>query len=220
MEHSCHKCGHSVEDGIPFCAQCGAPQIRVIMPEPAAPLAASNAATISTATADIPQVPPAIHLALRRAQALQPCAAAALLAVVAMFLGLAIPAAALGAGFLAVAFYRYRNPGVVIRAGLGARLGAVSGLICFLFSGIFIGIAALVVDVRAKFREQMIEAIQKAASRSNDPQVQAMMESLKTPEGLALMMIFAIVAIFLLFLLMGGIGGALGGAILSRRDRG
>ena len=33
MDHSCYKCGHSVEDGKPFCGQCGAPQIRVPMPE-------------------------------------------------------------------------------------------------------------------------------------------------------------------------------------------
>src|SRR5437660_9980738 len=29
MEHPCHKCGQAVEDGIPFCSHCGAPQIRV-----------------------------------------------------------------------------------------------------------------------------------------------------------------------------------------------
>ena len=29
MEHPCHKCGAAVEDGTPFCKQCGAPQIRV-----------------------------------------------------------------------------------------------------------------------------------------------------------------------------------------------
>jgi len=189
-----------------------------MMPEPAATLAASGGATLSPPTGEIPQIPRGVHLALLRAPALQPCAAAALLALVAMLLGLAIPAAALAAGFLAIAFYRYRNPGVVIRAGLGARLGAATGLICFLLSGIRIGIAAFVGDVRAKFRAQMIEAIQKAASHSNDPQVQAMMESLKTPEGVAVMMIFALVVMFLLFILMGSVGGALGGAILSRRD--
>ena len=34
MDHPCYKCGHSIEDGKPFCSQCGAPQIRVAMPEP------------------------------------------------------------------------------------------------------------------------------------------------------------------------------------------
>jgi len=29
VEHPCHKCGAAVEDGTPFCKQCGAPQIRV-----------------------------------------------------------------------------------------------------------------------------------------------------------------------------------------------
>ncbi len=35
MDHPCHKCGQSAEDGVPFCSHCGAPQIRVAMAEPA-----------------------------------------------------------------------------------------------------------------------------------------------------------------------------------------
>jgi hypothetical protein len=156
-----------------------------------------------------------MHLPMRWAQALQPCALAALLAFVAMLLGLKLPAAALGAGFLAVVLYRRRDPGTMVKAGIGARLGAASGFLCFMFSGIFMALAATVPDVRAKLREQMLEAIQKAASRSNDAQVQAAVQILQTPEGLAMMVILAAV----LFILMGSIGGALGGAFLSRRDR-
>src|ERR1700737_1034985 len=42
MDHPCHKCGHSIEDGKAFCAQCGAPQIRVAVAEPSALSAAAN----------------------------------------------------------------------------------------------------------------------------------------------------------------------------------
>jgi hypothetical protein len=215
MEHSCHKCGQPVEDGVPFCSQCGAPQIRVAMPEPAVTLGTSGTAAASPVPEGIPQITPRMHLPLRWTQALQPCALAALLAFVAMLLGLKLPAAALGAGFLAVVLYRRRDPGTMIKAGIGARLGAASGFLCFMFSGIFMAIAATVPDVRAKLREQMLEAIQKAASRSNDAQVQAAVQILQTPEGLAMMVILAAV----LFILLATIGGALGGAFLSRRNR-
>jgi hypothetical protein len=138
-----------------------------------------------------------------------------MIAVAAMFLGLAPPAALPGAGFLAVAFYRRRHPGTVVKAGTGARLGAVSGLFCSMFLGVSLGLAATVPEIRAKLHDQMLEAIQKAASRSGDSQVQAAMEALKTPEGLAMMMVVAAV----IFILLATLGGALGGALLGRRDR-
>ena len=47
MDHPCYKCGHSVEDGKPFCLECGAPQIRVAMPEPAAPVAGNVSSNVA-----------------------------------------------------------------------------------------------------------------------------------------------------------------------------
>ena len=49
MDHPCYKCGHLVEDGKPFCAQCGAPQIRVAMPE-----ALTQAASGNVSSSDLP----------------------------------------------------------------------------------------------------------------------------------------------------------------------
>ncbi len=77
------------------------------------------------------------------------------------------------------------------------------------------GVAATVPETRAKLHEQMLEAIQKAASRSGDAQVQAATEALKTPEGLAMLMVVGAV----IFILLATLGGALGGALLGRRDR-
>src|SRR5512146_1503001 len=37
MEHACHKCGAAVEDGVPFCPHCNAPQIRVMASAQSAP---------------------------------------------------------------------------------------------------------------------------------------------------------------------------------------
>jgi hypothetical protein len=220
MDHPCYKCGQSVEDGVPFCSHCGAPQIRVAVAEaPPAPVPSADEA--------LPLHPVVLHseslpvsLPVRWPEALRPCAFAALLAVGAISLGLVFPAAILGAGFLAVVFYHRRSLGTLISAATGARLGAVSGVICFVIVGIFLAVSATVTDVRAKFREQMLEGAQRwAASHSADAQVQAALDSLKTPEGLAMMMIFAAVFFLLLSVLLGAIGGALGGFFFSRRDR-
>ena len=175
----------------------------------------SPSSASSLAVSDVPRIVPVIQVPMRWAQALRACSAAAMIAVAAMFLHLPPPAALPGAGFLAVAFYRLRHPSTVVKAGMGARLGAASGLLCSMFLGIVLGVAATVPEIRAKLHEQMLEAIEKAASRSGDSQVQAAMEALKTPEGLAMMMFVAAVS----FILLATLGGALGGALLSRRDR-
>ncbi|HLW86002.1 MAG TPA: zinc ribbon domain-containing protein [Candidatus Sulfotelmatobacter sp.] len=222
MDHPCHKCGQSVEDGVPFCSHCGAPQIRVAIPEvvPAMAASAGESAPLPRAGVLESADAPSLALPLRWVQAVRPCVFAALLAAGAISLGLVFPAAVLGAGFLSVVFYQRNNLGTVIKAGTGALLGAVSGAVCFAILGIFLAAAGTVSDVRAKLREQMLEGAQRwAASHASDPQVQAALDSLKTPEGLAMMMIFAAVAFFLVSVLLAGIGGALGGIFFSRRGR-
>jgi hypothetical protein len=216
MEQSCHKCGQTVEEGTPFCAHCGAPQIRVAIPEPVEVLPGEKALQgqlVETARSQAMPVP------LPWARALLPCALAALLGALSMLLGLAFPAAVLGAGFLAVALYRQRTAGAV-RAGLGAKLGAISGILCFGISAVFVALAATVPDFRVKIRAQILDEIQKAAAtRAGDPQVQAALDQLKTPEGLAMMLVIGSALLFVFFIAIASLGGALGGAIMSRQDR-
>jgi hypothetical protein len=90
-----------------------------------------------------------------------------------MLLGLNLLVALLSAGFLAVVFYRQRQDGVGIRAGSGARLGALSGLLYFGVLSLLGALAASLPDARTKIRGQIIENAHKwAASRPGDPQVQ------------------------------------------------
>src|ERR1700739_4104596 len=107
MEHPCHKCGHSVEDGKAFCSQCGAPQIRVAVVEvastPAAGGMATNDGTVFSLGAGGPATPagPALLENIEWSRALGVCAAAALVSVVLMSLRLMVPLlAVLGAGCL------------------------------------------------------------------------------------------------------------------------
>jgi hypothetical protein len=154
--------------------------------------------------------------AIAWSNALPACALAAAIAAVLMALGLMVPLlAVVGAGFLAVGFYRRRNPGVLIKAGAGARLGAVSGLLCFVLEAL----ALAIFHKGSLLRDKMFEAMQQAASRTTDPQAVAMLDYLKSPAGMALMIVFVLIFAFVAFMILSSLGGALGGIVLGRANR-
>jgi hypothetical protein len=224
MDHPCHKCGHSIEDGKAFCLQCGAPQIRVAAPE-AAPAVVGDVSSNNPPvfSLDHRAVPgpvslPTLSTGIEWPKAFRACAIAALIAFLVTALRLMVPPlAVLGAGFLAVVLYRRRNPTWSISAASGAQLGAISGL---LFSGIAAIFAVLMValwQAGGQVRQGMLDAIQQLAAHSNDPQAQAALDFLKTPEGLASKVLRGMVVLVLVSVAAGSIAGALTGAFLSRK---
>jgi hypothetical protein len=226
MDHSCYKCGHSVEDGKPFCGQCGAPQIRVPMPEVAVVAAESGSSLdLPLLSADSPIVPGALSGSALSAgfawpTAIRACAIAALIAALVMALGLMVPLlAVLGAGVLSVNLYHRQNRGWNVSARSGAKLGALCGILFFGISAVFERLATTLFHTGGQIRQKMLEALQQAASRTSDPQVQTAFESLKTPQGIALMLVFGLIVLFLVSIAAGSIAGALTGAFLSRRNR-
>jgi len=126
--------------------------------------------------------------------------------------------AVVGAGFLAVGFYRRRNPGALIMAGAGARIGAVSGLLCFGMSAV-LELALAMFHKGVVLRDKMLEAIQQASSHTTDPQAVAMLDYLKSPAGMAVMMVFVPIFAFVAFVVLSSLGGALGGIVLGRANR-
>jgi zinc ribbon protein len=220
MEHSCHKCGQAVEDGVAFCSHCGAPQIRVALPQVAVALA--NEAVLPAEQAALPDVEsvPAGSLLVLWHHALPASAIAALVAALLMCLGLMVPVLAmLGAGFLAVVLYRRRTLGGLLKAWTGAQVGAVSGLFSFGMAAIIEAMAVALFRSGGEIRGKMLEIIQQASSRTSDPQTQQVFEYFKTPAGMAVMMIFVLFLALLTFIVLGGVGGALGGVFFGRRDR-
>jgi hypothetical protein len=119
----------------------------------------------------------------------------------------------LAAGFLSVVLYRRRTRGGLLFPRAGARLGAVGGVLGF-------ALFALVTVPTGLFRTMMLEMVRKYASQRSDPQLQALagrwLEMLKTPEGLAAWL----AGLFVFLIVAAAIGGALGGAFLSRRGAG
>jgi hypothetical protein len=222
MEHTCYKCGHSIEDGKPFCSQCGAPQIRVTIPESSGGPALAGDGAVAAAEHEAKSSLPAIAVSSLPdtwSRDLNPCALAAAIAIMLTFLGLNPFVAALGAGLLAVTFTRRRNPGILIRSGAGARLGALSGLLFFGMSAIFETLAIVVLHKGVEIRSEMMDKIQQAAARYPGPQVQPFLDFVKSPGGFELMMVASVMFGLLAFVVLSSVGGALGAAFLGRRER-
>jgi hypothetical protein len=218
MDQPCYKCGQLVEEGRVFCPHCRAPQIRVIVAEP---VPAVPVATAAQAQRTSSETVPLIAVPMRWDQAAQPCAVAALIAALAMVFRLIVPViAALGAGFLAVALYRRRNPEIAIHARTGARLGAVCGFFCFGMTAILAALRVAILHEGGKIRATLLDFIQQQSVRYPDPQSQPTLDFLRSPAGLLMMCVFSLVVGLIIFVLLGMLGGALGGVGLSRRDRG
>jgi len=231
MDHPCYKCGQSTEDGKPFCLQCGAPQIRVAMPEASAANVAGN--VLSNVSLNDPSVfpleppiipaplsVPTLSTGIEWRRALRTCAIAALISIVVTFLRLMVPPlATLAAGCLAVILYQRRNPTRRIDARSGAQLGAATGLLSSAVFAVFLAIFLAVLQFGGQARQEMIEALQQFVARSHDSQAQAILDLLNKPEGLAAKLMLGMVGVFLVSIAAGSLAGALTGAFFSRRNR-
>jgi hypothetical protein len=201
-----------IEEGTAFCPQCNAPQIRVGFGE-------SEAETIPASELGNRIAPPAKGT-IQWSQALPSTAVAGVIAALLMF----VPLGAFGlgmtaGGILAVLFYRRRNPGFEITPGMGGRIGAVAGVLGFGVFAVFTAIEVLVFHSGGELRAALLEAIKQSAARSSEPQAQQMLEYLKTPPGLALMMGLGLFFMLVVFLILSSAGGALTAALLRRRNR-
>jgi hypothetical protein len=220
MEQPCYKCGQAVEQGIPFCPHCSAPQIRVVVAEPAPALVpAADGGTTSQSALPASQTVPVLALPMSWSLALRPCALAALVSSLLMSLGLNPLVAMFSVGFLAVVFYRQRRPETAVRAVAGIGLGALGGLLWFAISSILETLFVIFLHKGPELRNELIKRIQQAASQTTDPQALEMFDRLKTPGGLEFLMIAGVVLAFVVAIVLAGLGGALGGAILGRRGR-
>ena len=218
MEVPCYKCGQAVDEGIPFCPDCAAPQIRVVIAQPAAALAGEPAG-VAHAGPIVADSSSATESAVRPARVFRPCVLAAIAGSILVFLGLNFFVATLGAGFLSVVFYRQQVAGLVIKASAGARLGALSGLCFFACFALLCGAGAAVMG-GAKAREQIYEGAQKwMAARASDPQMQAAFEQFKTPDGFIVAVIGGCLMLLVVCVILAGIGGSLGGMVFGSRNR-
>lgn len=222
MDHPCHKCGQSIEDGKAFCAQCGAPQIRVQMPEAPVEPAAVGDAALSVLGQEVDPLFRGAALSPVRprwSQFLRPCALAAGVAAVLMSVGLNAFVGALGAGFLAATLAERRTPGSAARATGGAAVGGLSGLLLFCMSAVLETLAIVVLHKGDDLRGQMMEKVQQAAARYPGPEVQPFIDFVKSPGGFTFMLVASLIFALVMFVVLGGVGGAVSAAFSGKRKK-
>jgi hypothetical protein len=215
VEQACYKCGSVITEGIAFCPKCNAPQIRVAGRE----LQSAAASEIGGEPLHQP-VPAPTATAIDWSVGLPAAAMAGLITsiLIAIPLGASFILGMLAAGFLAIVFYRRRVPAANLAPGKGARLGAVSGAISFGMFAIVTSIEMILLHSGDQLRARLLEALQQSASRTSDPQAQQVLDYFRTPPGLVLIMILGLIFMFLAFVVLSALGGAVGAALLRRKD--
>jgi hypothetical protein len=122
------------------------------------------------------------------------------------------------AGALTVRSYRRRRLQAAISTGMGARLGAASGLLGFFFYSIPQALRLVFFHLGGSVREAMQKAMEQSAAQSGDPRAQEMMRNLMSPGALAALLTLLVVLFFLLFLVLGGLGGAIGASVWGNKE--
>jgi hypothetical protein len=148
-----------------------------------------------------------------------PSAGIALLAAILLiFLGMPAGLGMLAAGFLSVVLYRRRCPTTHLTAGMGARLGALTGGLGF---AALAAILALWTTFRSgkQIHDALLNYIQQYAARSSDPHMPQVLELFNTPAGFTFIMILTLIMTLLAFLIFSSLGGALGAFLLHRKGR-
>jgi len=222
-----------VEDGTAFCSECGEPQIRVTLASPYEPspgAAAPNAQP--AAQQQLPFIgfhqPASGQVDWRRAWP-----GALVAGILANFASLIFPRppfmflCMLAGGGLAVTLYRRRTRVDVLRAAEGFRIGALAGFFGFLCIAFMSTVAFLSTAGRAemgnRMHQAMEQALQQASAGNVDPQTQQQMQNmiatLSTPEGLATVLGIGMLLVLVCFVLLAGGGGALSAKIFGHDSR-
>jgi len=132
------------------------------------------------------------------------------------FFGIGIAAA----GAFAVRLYRQRSGHTSLLPGAGARIGAVSGVFGFGFFCVIAAVGTALFGGGSQLKAALLSSLEQAAARSQDPQAQAALEKLRTPEGLILVLAFSLAFVFTLFVALSSLGGALAASMSRGRRQG
>jgi hypothetical protein len=214
MEHPCHQCGAVVEDGTAFCKSCGAPQIRIMGEEPVSdPLPPGTPAAIQPPAqpVSLSEAPPAPAPGIDWSQAVPAAAVAGFCLAVAWVIPVAgFFLSLVAGGVLGIVMYRRRMSQATLTPGLGARIGAVTGLFGFGVFAVLFGLELLLSRGSGYFRQMLQQVVEQAASRNADPRAQQAIQQLMTPAGLALLITLVLVLFLAAFVALSSIGGAVG----------
>jgi hypothetical protein len=215
VEHPCYRCEAAVEDGVLFCKNCGAPQIRVVAPEPSS----ERPPQLGFDATQPVSYPGSVYYG-RTAQiawsdAWRVALLCGLLEALFSLFGLGVVAG----GALCVALYRRRQTQMPITVGMGARLGAISGGIGGLVVTLVMSVGVLAFRTGDQIRQQIYDAVEKAAARNPTPQAQEILHYVKSPDGFAVILALAFLMTVVVFIALSSLGGVLGATLFNKRVR-
>lgn len=216
---------------MPFCKQCGAPQIRVGGIEPQPTLVPDAHEPSSDRPILFPELLPRSRSAHIQWSHALPCAAlggafSLLLVIPLSMLSANSPAALLfmfGLAFLAggawsARLYVRKVKDAVLTPGAGGRVGAASGGFGFLFLAVIV--VATVVYQADEMRKAISDSAPQLIRRGYDPEkMQQMLDILKSPGGLAFLVAFFLFVMLMMLVAGSSIGGAWYGAWVRKRLR-
>jgi Protein of unknown function (DUF4199) len=219
-----------IDEGTAFCPHCGAPQIRVAIPQADVAPANDSPAFVPGTPAEmqppaqpvpLTPTPPAEHASRFEFRLALPTT---LIAGLVIGIGTIMPLGSVAwivlvigtGGALAVALYKRKHPEALdMRPGEGAKLGAMAAVSGYILFAI-LAVITFVVD--HGIQQEMIQRLHEM--KPPDPSAQQMYQQiadkLSTPEGMALLMTFAMAIFFFMFLALGAAGGAIGATLMHR----
>jgi hypothetical protein len=220
MQRDCYRCRQPIEEEVAFCSACGAPQIRVSRPTellaevPALPGMEITPERLAAATQANLVGRSGIQWKSFARTATPLAAFTGMLTVILPPLGffIVLPAS------LIIAMYIYRrNRPAPMRGGQGARMGALMGLLSFVFFAVFF-LAAVYLN-QPKYHEIIVGKIQEIAAQNTDPQAQPVLQWFATSNGLITFTIMFLATVLIFFLLIGMGSGALAVTLGKARNR-
>ncbi len=220
VQHSCSRCGAEVDNSLPYCPACEAPQVRFLPRESAEEIVRLHAAAAPLVPVLGPSpgnTPNSAAAANDRARFLRAAIYAGAIGSLISTLPFAFLVGLPLAGVLAVRFYR-RGPffrEVPPRAGF--RLGALSGVLAFAMLVVVRTVSVAASGGGRDFRQGLVEAVHRAQATNPDPQVQQVFQFFLTQQGLTVLMVLSLVFTGVAFLLMAGLGGLVSASISRRR---
>ena len=215
-----------MKEGSPFCKSCGAPQIRVESDVPVERITTTTSEASESPNPEQTELQKPLHVSERPTaahvsspihwgRALPAVLLAAVFESVFNLFGLGVVAG----GYMAVSLYRRRQIGQFITAGMGARLGAVAGGLAFFIVSVFASTGVLFFHTGNQFRDAIMQSLQQVAARNPSPEAQQMVDYLRSPDGFALFLGFALVITLVFHLVLSTIGGIIATAVANRRPR-
>ena len=205
------SCGTALPDNARFCHSCGRPQREedLVERQPEGPLTPVPQQPVEAAAE------PGIHFGnpvAMRVALLCGSVSALLNAIPIVSFGCCLWI--IGAGFLATYLYG-RRTGLLLRVREGARLGWMTGLLCFVISIVFTALNfALARAAGTNFPDVMQQAIEKMPAQ--DASARQVLEFLMSPAGLVVFLLTYLVMSFLLMVSLSMAGGAMGAKVMEK----